>query len=157
MVDPRVAEFWDAFTAATGVKARFTAWAFGSDNDPATQTALGELVLNGPKRATAGLLAEYEQEGEPLPAPGDYGVVLNGRGDPLCVIVTTAVEVRPFGEVDEEFAWTEGEGDRTLAWWKRAHEDFFAGIGVSIDDHSPMVLERFDLVWPEGAGLQSPR
>ncbi len=151
MLDARVAEFWDAFAAATGVSARYTAWAFGSDNDPATQTALGQLVLKGPKRATAGLLEEYQQEGEPLPAPGDYSVVLDGRGTPLCVIVTTAVEVRPFGEVDEEFAWIEGEGDRTLAWWKRAHLDFFAGIGVRVDDHSQMVLERFDLVWPVGA------
>jgi hypothetical protein len=32
----------------------------------------------------------------------------------------TTVEIRPFGEVDEALAWDEGEGDRSLASWRRA-------------------------------------
>ena len=48
-------------------------------------------------------------------AVGALSVVLDGRGEPICVIRSVKVEVRPFGEVDEAFAWVEGEGDRSLA------------------------------------------
>ncbi len=140
--------FWTAFAAASGVDAPYTAWAFGDEKDPQQQTELGSLVREGPKRATTGLLAEYEEEGEALPEVGEYSVILDGFGEPLCVIRTTGVELRPFGEVDEDFAWTEGEGDRTLEWWRQAHLGFFERLGVEIDDGSVMVLERFDLVWP---------
>jgi uncharacterized protein YhfF len=64
------------------------------------------------------------------------------------VIRATAVEVRRFGDVDEEFAWTEGEGDRSLAYWREAHLRFFASAGHQVDDDSLLVLERFELLWP---------
>ena len=79
---------------------------------------------------------------------GEYSVIVDGGGEPLCVIRITHVELRPFGEVDADFAWTEGEGDRTLEWWRQAHLGFFDHIGFEIRDDTVMVLERFDLVWP---------
>src|SRR3954451_2115798 len=102
----RVEEFWAEFTAATGIEGSYTTSEFGET--PELQTELALLVRDGPKRATAGLLAEYEQEQEPLPEVGDINVVLDGEGQPVCVIRTTSVEVRRFGDVDEEFAYTEG-------------------------------------------------
>ena len=66
------------------------------------------------------------------------------------MVRTTAVEVRRFGDVDEEFAWTEGEGDRTLAYWRDAHIRFFAADGMPVEDSTLVVLERFDLVWDGG-------
>src|SRR5206468_2949865 len=82
-------------------------------------TELGLLVRDGPKRATASLRSAYE-DGEPIPRAGELSVILDGDGDPLCVIRTTHVEIRRFADVDEEFAWAEGEGDRSLAYWRRA-------------------------------------
>jgi uncharacterized protein YhfF len=143
----RVAAFWSDFVAATGIDGPHTAWGFG--NDPAMATELGLLVRDGPKRATAGLRSEYEPA-EPLPVVGELSVILDGAGVPLCVIRTTAVEIRPFGEVDEEFAWTEGEGDRSLAHWRRAHIEFFASQGVDVTEADEVVLERFELLWPPG-------
>ncbi len=140
--------FWQEFRAASGVEASYTAWAFGYESGPKQQTELGTLVRDGPKRATASLLSEYEEEGEQLPVVGEFSVILDGQGDPLCVIRTAQVEVRPFGEVDADFDWDEGEGDRTLAWWRRAHIRFFDRSGFDIKDETMMVLERFDLVWP---------
>lgn len=109
---------------------------------------LGRLVLDGPKRATAGRLVEYQDDGEPLPEAGDYSVILDGTGGPLCVILTTAVEVRRLSDVDERFAWVEGEGDRTLEWWRTAHIRFWEREGHAVSDDSEVVLKRFDLVWP---------
>jgi uncharacterized protein YhfF len=148
-----VESFWRDFADASRVDAGYSAWAFGSDDDPGLQAKLGFLVRDGPKRATTGLLSDYEQEGEALPEAGDYSVILDGRGGPLCIIRTTHVELRPFGEVDAEFARVEGEGDRSLDYWRRAHLRFFDRLGIEIDDGTMMVLERFDLVWPrQGTG-----
>ncbi len=142
---PDVEAFWRRFAAATGIDGPHTAWGFGSSPEMATE--LGLLVRDGPKRATAGLYAAYSDGDEPLPAAGDLGVILDGGGEPLCVVRTTAVEVRAFGDVDEEFAWTEGEGDRSLAFWRAAHIRFFEAEGTPVDDSTPVVLERFELVW----------
>jgi molybdopterin-guanine dinucleotide biosynthesis protein A len=142
----RVEAFWAEFVSATGIDGPHTAWGFGSG--PAMATELGLLVRDGPKRATAGLLSEYRDE--PLPVPGELSVILDGDGVPLCVIRATEVEIRPFGEVDEEFAWTEGEGDRSLAHWRAAHIEFFATQGVAVTDADEVVLERFDLLWAPG-------
>lgn len=146
--DDRVSRFWSAFVSATGTDGDHTAWGFGSD--PGMATELGLLVRDGPKRATASLRSVYEH-GEPIPRAGELSVILDGDGEPLCVVRTTAVEVRAFGEVDEEFAWTEGEGDRSLAYWRDAHTRFFATQGTPLDETTPVVLERFDLVW-DGRG-----
>ena len=128
-----IEDFWERFVAATGI-------------DGPTELAL--LVRDGPKRATAGLAAEYEAEGESLPKIGDLSVILDGQGEPVCVIRTTQVEFRRFGDVDESFAWDEGEGDRTLAWWRRAHMWFFEQFDIGVDEDTPMILEWFELLWP---------
>lgn len=125
MSDQRLQEFWGRFVVETGVNGEHTAFGFGSDAEMATE--LGLLVRDGPKRATASLRSWYEQDGEPMPQPGDLSVVLDGHGDPLCVIRTTTVEVRRFADVDEEFAWEEGEGDRSLDHWRTVHQSARAG------------------------------
>ena len=102
-------------------------------------TELGLLVRDGPKRATASLKSAYEP-GEQFPAVGDLSVILDGAGVPLCVIRTTDVETRRFGDVDEEFAWTEAEGDRSLAHWRQAHIEFFASHGADVTDDDEVVL-----------------
>jgi uncharacterized protein YhfF len=145
MVERRVIEYWQAFVDVTGIDGPYTAWAFGSSAEDADQ--LGRLVRDGPKRATASLRSSYE-ENELLPAVGDLSVVLDARGDPLCVIRTTHVELRAFGDVDEAFAWTEGEGDRSLAYWREEHIRFFATQGHAVRDKDEVVLETFELLWP---------
>jgi uncharacterized protein YhfF len=143
-----IEEFWAEFVATTGIDGPYEAWAFGDLSLPDLATELALLVRDGPKRATAGLVAEFEPEDDPVPSVGDLSIVLDGHGGPVCVIRTTQVEIRRFGDVDEAFAWDEGEGDRTLAWWRRAHIRFFERFGTSVDENTPMVLERFELLWP---------
>ncbi len=143
-----IEEFWAEFVENTGIDGPHEAWAFGDESlgDLATELAL--LVRDGPKRATAGLASEYEVGGECLPKVGDLSLVLDGDGVPICVIRTTHVEIRRFADVDEAFAWDEGEGDRTLAWWRRAHVRFFERFNLPVDQDTLMMLERFELLWP---------
>ena len=143
--------YWHRFCRSAGLYEDhpFQAWSFG--DSPELADELAALVIGGPKRATAGLLADYEIHGEPMPEEGGYSVILDGTGRPVAVIRTTEVRVMRFDAVDEAFAFDEGEGDRTLAWWRGAHWQYFtrqcAARGETMDGTQPVVLERFELVY----------
>ncbi len=146
----RTEAFWAAFAAAQGVHADYIVEAYGDSPDMANE--LAALVVSGPKRATAGLLQDYELCGDPLPVAGGYVVLVDGAGEPRAILRTTEVRVGPLSSVDEAFAWDEGEGDRTRADWLRMHRAFFSAysqrVGVPFDDDSATVFERFAVVWP---------
>ena len=40
----------------------------------------------------------------------------------------------------------EGEGDADLEEWRDGHRRFWAGEGTPVQDHTPVVMLRFDLV-----------
>lgn len=46
----------------------------------------------------------------------------------------------------------EGEGDRTLAYWQKLHEDLFSKwleeVGLHFSQNSLVVLEEFRVVYP---------
>ncbi|MBA3413978.1 MAG: ASCH domain-containing protein [Chloroflexia bacterium] len=147
MAEEEVAAFVAAARRATGLPIE-PCDTFGFGDSAAMADELAVLVGAGPKRATAGLLAEYEADGTPLPVAGDWSVVLDGAGRPVAVIRTVQVAVVPFAEVDAAFAWDEGEGDRSLAFWREAHRGFFSRSGLPFDDGSPVVCERFEVVYP---------
>lgn len=114
---------------------------------PRQADELAALVASGTKQATTSVLAAYRAEAEPVPAVGDVAVVVDGSGLAVCTIRTTSVEVRRYADVDAEHAHAEGEGDRTLSHWRRAHERFLADVcaelDVPFDDDLELVLERF--------------
>jgi uncharacterized protein YhfF len=149
---PAVDAYWRAYCdhAAIDPDERVDVYAFG--DSPEMADRLLAIVLDGPKRATAGLYEDYEEGGEPLPVVGQHSVILDGAGFPAAVVRTTDVRIRPMQDVDEAFAWDEGEGDRSLAYWIDAHRDFFTRHleqqGRTFDDSMLVVLERFELVWP---------
>ena len=128
--------------------ARVTAFAFG--DSPELADELGALVTSGRKRATASLPIQFEAEGTSLPAAGEVSIVTRADGTPLAIIETTDIRRVPFGDVDAEFAAAEGEGDGSLAYWRRAHTAFFgrvlARLGGRLDDRSLVVCERFRLL-----------
>jgi uncharacterized protein YhfF len=79
-------------------------------------------------------------------------MMVDGLGHPRFIWRTTEATIKPLIEVDEAFAWDEGEGDRTRAWWLDAHRRYFARQstreGFEIDDEILTVFERFEVVWP---------
>lgn len=157
--DAAVAAFWQRFLATpagAGVDGFHEAFRFG--DGPALADELLSLVVDGPKRATAGSLAEYDAEGEPPPTVGSHSVVCAGDGTPRAVIRTVDVRVGPLSSVDDAFAWDEGEGDRSRDWWLRAHTEFFTRtheqLGVPMHADIDVVFERFELVYVEPDGHQ---
>jgi uncharacterized protein YhfF len=113
-------------------------FAFG--DNPKLADELLALVIMGVKTATC------STEDEPnTSTPGERWVVLDGRGEPRCVIETTEVTYRRFNEVDITFARDEGEGDRSLEYWRDAHRAFFSRLGRFSEDMR-LMCERFRLV-----------
>ncbi|QCI64360.1 ASCH domain-containing protein [Phreatobacter stygius] len=116
-------------------------WSFG--DSPALADALLALVLAGTKRATCESLAACEAN--IMPRAGEISVILDGAGKPACAIETTGVAVMRFTEVDQAFAFEEGEDDRTLASWRQAHRGYFERQGSYREDMQ-VVCERFKLL-----------
>jgi len=149
---PEVTRYWEEYRSHNNVPegTRWEAWAFG--DNPSLSDELLSLVLEGKKRGTAELLAEFEHRGEPVPEVGGYSVVLDGRGKPTAVIRTTRVNIMSFTEVTSEFAYSEGEDDRTLDSWRREHRKYYTRVlaarGERFDEASLVVTESFELLHP---------
>ena len=113
-------------------------FAFG--DGPALADELLDLVIKGVKTATC------STEDEPnTSTPGERWIVLDGRGEPRCIIETLEVSYRRYNEVDAAFAHEEGEGDRSLAYWREAHRRYFGRQGKFSEDMM-LMCERFRLV-----------
>ena len=100
-------------------------------------------VLSGEKTATAGLLAEYEEEGEAIPSVGERFTLDDYDDEPVAVVELTEVRVVSAAEIDVEFARDEGEGFATVEDWRLAHEDFF---GRTLGPDTQIVAVRFRVV-----------
>jgi uncharacterized protein YhfF len=127
----------------------------GFGDSPAMADQLLALVIDGPKRATAGLVAAYEFDGEGLPSAGSHWIVTDGSGAERVVLRATDVRLGPVDSVDDSFAYDEGEGDRTRDSWLHGHRRFFerqvAQRGIAAPDGIDAmicVFERFTIVWP---------
>ena len=114
---------------------------FSFGDSPELADELLALVLSGTKRATCWA----ESHGLLSAEVGKAMVVLDGQGVPRAVVRTIELTKRRFDEVDAAFAHDEGEGDRSLPYWREAHRRYFTRLGRYAPD---MMLwcERFELV-----------
>lgn len=123
------------------------AWAFGVSADD-----LANLVVRGEKTATASAYELYKLENEPLPQAGSFDVILDSQDRAVCIIEITKVSVLPFNQVSADHAFKEGEGDKSLAYWQRVHQEFFtkclAEAGLEFSSGTGVVLEEFRKVYP---------
>jgi uncharacterized protein YhfF len=149
-----VKEYWRRFCDLhTEVAADhpFQVWHFGDSRELAEE--LCALVLRGRKTATACLLWEAEAQPESAPVLDGYSVITDFDGYPQCILKTTEIRVLPFSDVDREFAAEEGEGDLSLAYWRRLHWDYFSRkcleLQKEVSDSMPVICERFELVYQE--------
>ena len=137
-------EMWDR----SGFQGNYQAWAFGGAPDK-----LAKLVMQGVKTATCSALALYEYENEEIPKAGDYSVILDSDGQAVCIIRTTKVYIETFDQVSERHAYLEGEGDRSLEYWRQVHEEFFTEelktIQQNFDAKMELICEEFEVVFTE--------
>lgn len=84
--------------------------------------------MEGTKTATSSAYDLYALDQEPLPRAGTYDVILDGKGQAICIVQITKVSVVPFQEVSAEHAYKEGEGDKSLAYWQKSSLRFFSPL-----------------------------
>ena len=141
-------ELWERFSSQHSISAPYQAWAFCNGGEVGDR--LAGLVLDGIKTATASAYIAYQTENEPLPKAGDYSVILYDSGEAACVIQTTRVELVPFDQVSASHAYKEGEGDRSLEYWRIVHREAFLpdhqAAGLPFDEKGLCVLEEFAVV-----------
>lgn len=112
---------------------------------------LANLVITGLKTATSSSKIAYETDGDPLPAPGTYSVILFDNEEAACILQDTKVSVVPFNKVSEEHAYKEGENNRSLEMWRDVHRNAFSPdykrAGQEFDENGLCVLEEFQVVY----------
>lgn len=146
-----VEAFWKEFITnySTFKHAKYTAWAFGVDKDQ-----LARLVSLGIKTSTTSAYRMYEIENEPLPETGELSIVLDSEEQPVCVIQTIRVYTTKFKDVSDSHAFNEGEGDRSLTYWRAAHLDFFNAefeeYNLAFSEEEIMVCEDFKCLYVKG-------
>ncbi|MBS0849341.1 ASCH domain-containing protein [Citrobacter sp. JGM124] len=118
------------------------AWAMGDSPEMANQ--LADLVVKGIKTASCGSLAAFLAEAS-SPKVGSHNIILDGQGNPVCVIRMVSMRLLRFYEVTEEFARKEGEGDLSLEYWRQEHKAFFTRAGFYSEDME-LVAEEFEVV-----------
>ena len=135
-------ELWER----SGLTGTYEAWSFGEAPDK-----LAELVLQGTKTATCSVYDLYLIYDEKIPQEGDYSIILNSNKEAVCIIRTLKVYVTEFSRVSEEHAFKEGEGDRSLEYWRKVHSNFvtneLASVNKLFDEHSKVVCEEFEVVY----------
>ena len=84
-----------------------------------------KLVVKNIKQATAPSLWSFEINNEKLPRKGDLNIITNWNKAPQAIILTTKIELIKFNEITAKFAQKEGEGDKSLAYWRKAHKAYY--------------------------------
>lgn len=149
-------DYIESLALVAGGEPPYVVECFGDSAELADEL-LGE-VMHGVKRGTSSLANEYAYYNEEEPKAGNHWVICDGRGEPQIIVKVLSVERSSFFEVSEEFAAAEGEGDLSLAYWRREHEVFWKRTQAAIGrDWSPeittqpgeeLLLERFAVCWP---------
>ena len=148
---PSVKELWQKFIDSNPgySNSTYKAWYFCDTEKCANE--LAKLVCDGIKKATASLYYWYESGKEVLPLADDINIITDWDGIALCVIKTKKVTVLPFKEVNSEMAFTEGEGDKSLDYWRKAHISFFGREAVSekieFNEDNMIVFEEFEMIY----------
>lgn len=149
-----VKEMWENYLISIGddidnTNKKYISWHFCDNEEDAN--SLAELVKQGIKRATTGLYYLYEIEGEILPQVGELSVIIDWQGKAQCVIETKEVSLIPFKEVTEEFAKIEGEGDKSLKYWRDVHINAFnrhlKEFNKEFQEDMLVVCEEFETVY----------
>ncbi len=125
------------------IKSYFECFAFGDSPEMADE--LLALVLTGKKTATVSVVLEGEQH----PSVGDLSLVLDGRGNPACVIKTVYVETVKFCDLTWDMVKLEGE-DENFEQWKSGNIRYWtrdaAKRGYTFTTQTPIMFERFEVV-----------
>ncbi|WP_061996266.1 ASCH domain-containing protein [Clostridium sp. ATCC 25772] len=152
--DKSVKDMWEKYLISIGeniinTNKKYTAWCFCADEESANN--LADLTREGIKRGTTSLYDLYKLENEELPEVGEYSIITDWDGVAKCLIRNKKVTILPFKDVGKELAAIEGEGDKSLNYWRKVHIDFFTrelkNLEMEFTEDRMVVFEEFEVVY----------
>lgn len=130
---------------------KYTSWYFCYNKKSADELAL--LVKQGIKKATTSLYYWYKNKREEPPKAGDINIIENWDSEAQCIVQTKKISIVPFNEVSDGFAKLEGEGDKSLEYWRKVHIDLFTNElkseGLEFTEDMQVVCEEFELIYKD--------
>ena len=116
---------------------------------------LVNFIINGNKRATAGLADDYEKEGEEVEFVGECLSMVNTDGNHVATLQVTRVDVTRFADVPDEFALAEAEGDLNAADFRASHMKYWTKVGETVTDDTMINQIYFTLLTHRLRNLES--
>ena len=117
---------------------------FGTPGE--SRARLVDFIINGNKRATAGLLHDYTKEDEPVEHVGECLAMVDNDGKHVATLRVTRVEITRFADVPDAFALAEAEGDLNASDFRASHLEYWTRAGEVITDDTQVVQVYFDLL-----------
>ncbi|NBR92441.1 MAG: GNAT family N-acetyltransferase [Actinobacteria bacterium] len=117
---------------------------FGTPGE--SRARLVDFIINGNKRATAGLLHDYAKEGELVEHVDECLAMVDNVGQHVATLQVRRVEVTRFADVPDEFALAEAEGDLNAADFRASHLEYWTRVGEAITDETQVVQVYFNLL-----------
>lgn len=150
---PREQEYWHRYlrSVPTGLRPARPRVRAGTAGSHEITDDLIALYLNGRKTAGSSLVADFTSSGDPLPEVGDFWICLDSGGEPRCILRTIRTELRSFSDVPVSVALAEGEGDGSLAHWRRVHSEAYkpnlSKWGIRRIEDAAVITEFFTVVF----------
>ena len=149
-----IEKFWNRFISSNpeySSKVIPPSYYFCDNKKDADECA--DLVVKDIKKATATSLWWFRQHNEILPKVGDLAIVTDWKGNPKAIINTTKIEHVAFNQITAEFAEIEGEGDKSLKYWKEVHQAYYERemktYSDEFDENMIIVCEHFRRIYSE--------
>lgn len=110
-----------------------------------------ELVIKKIKQATSPSFWSFSKNNEPLPKIDDLSIVTNWDNKPKAIIKTTKIEIVKFKNITADYAFIEGEGDKSLEYWKKVHWNYYKKEMKEFNEYPneemDIVCEYFETIW----------
>ena len=110
-----------------------------------------ELVIKKIKQATSTSVWWFEKNKEEIPKIGDLAIVTDWNNEPKAIIITKKVEIVKFKNITPEYAFIEGEGNKTLEYWKNVHWMYYSNemkkYNEKPNEEMKIVCEYFETIW----------
>jgi uncharacterized protein YhfF len=146
-------EFWNRYLLTLPENERqqsyFEAASWG--NTPELADRIANLISAGTKTTTSSLLWSQQKHQWTIEKPGDKSIVLDSQNHPVCIIEIEQVFIKPFDEVDPEFVYHYGEGDRTMQFWNQNMWAYYneecQRLDKTAEKNMPMICQVFRVIY----------
>jgi uncharacterized protein YhfF len=152
-ISTAIEAYWEKYLSTLPENERnqqyFEATSWGNSDELADSIA--RLIVSGEKTTTSSLLWSQEKQQWPIEKPGDKSIVLDSKKTPVCIVETVQVFIKPFDEVDAEFVYNYGEGDRTMKFWNQNMWEYYqqecVALGRTPEKNMPMICPVFKVIY----------